>query len=77
MVGTTISHYKVIEKIDQGGMGAERLMVDDILSVSCQEFLYQLRLSQGLCEGPYRNLRFRDIFMTSLSSEKRRITRAV
>jgi len=51
MVETTISHYKVIEKIDQGGMGAERLMVDDILSVPCQELLHQLRLSQGLCEG--------------------------
>ncbi len=51
MVGTTISHYKVIEKIDQGGMGAERLMVNDILSVPYQEFLHQLRLSLGLCEG--------------------------
>ena len=51
MVGTTISHYKVIEKTDQGGMGAERQKVDDVLSVPCQEFLHQLRLSQGLCEG--------------------------
>ncbi len=51
MVETTISHYKVIEKIDQGGMGAERLMVDDILSVPCREFLHQLNLSLRLCEG--------------------------
>ncbi len=45
MVGATISHYKVLEKIDQGGMGAERLMVDDILSVPRQEFAFSSQIN--------------------------------
>jgi hypothetical protein len=32
MVGTTISHYKVLEKIDQGGMGVVYLAEDSRLN---------------------------------------------
>ena len=34
MVGTTISHYKVVEKIGQGGMGEVYLAEDSRLEVA-------------------------------------------
>ena len=45
MVGTTISHYKVIEKIGQGGMGEVYRAEDTNLVESIQE-RYVLRSSK-------------------------------
>ena len=45
MVGTTISHYKVLEKIGQGGMGEVYRATDTSLVESIQE-RYLLRRSK-------------------------------
>ncbi len=43
MVGTTISHYKVLEKIGQGGMGEVHLAEDSRLDTSFHFEVHYIR----------------------------------
>jgi len=43
MVGKTISHYKVVEKIGQGGMGEVYLAEDSRLEVAVSDSLAGIR----------------------------------